>query len=209
MFEGLRVVRKRAGISQAELARRIGTRQSNIAAYENGAKGMSEKLASRVLKALDEDDSPSSVDLVIANRIKAFQQAKKKGDLERMFDSATAVVKAGAATPGALPLFHEMIEEIEAEIDEADGLDTDDDRDLYGRVRPVLKGSDDEDDRDLYGRVVAKPSGDDEDDGRDMFGRVIRPVDQDDDDDEEEYEDDDDLDGIEEDNRDIYGRKIR
>jgi transcriptional regulator with XRE-family HTH domain len=170
MFEGLRVLRKRAGVTQAELAERIGTRQSNIAAYESGGKAMGLKLANRVLEALDEDDNPSSADLVIGNRIKAFQKAKKDGDLESMFDSATAVIKAGAATPGALPLFHEMISDIEDEIDEADGYeDDDDDRDLFGRIKPVLKGSDDEDDgRDMYGRVVSSPSGGDDDDDLDL-----------------------------------------
>jgi transcriptional regulator with XRE-family HTH domain len=236
MFKDIKSVRKRAGLTQGELAARAGMDRPNLSAIESGRRTMSMKLADRVLEALDEDDSPGAEDLVIANRIRAFQNAKKNGDLERMFDSATAVIKAGAATPGALPLFHEMISDIEAEIDEAD--DEDDGRDLFGRVLPVLKDSGDEDDeddgRDMYGRVVSSPrnhdgdddgmddgrdmfgrvmrspsGGDDEDDGRDMFGRVIRPVDQDDDDDEEEYEDDDDLEGVEEDNRDIYGRKIR
>ncbi len=204
MFDSLRVVRKRAGVTQAELAERMGTSQSNICAYESGRRTMSMKLADRVLEALDEDDSPGAEDLVIANRIRAFQNAKKDGDLESMFDSATAVIKAGAATPGALPLFHEMISDIEAEIDEEDD---DDGRDLFGRVRPVLKDSEDEDDgRDMYGRVVSSPHGDDDDDGRDLFGRVIRP--QNEDADDEDEDEDDDLEGVEEDNRDMFGRKI-
>jgi transcriptional regulator with XRE-family HTH domain len=200
MFEDLKAVRKRAGLTQAELAARAGLDRPNLSAIEGGRRTMSVKLANRVLDALDEDDAPSAADLVIGNRIKAFQKAKKRGDLGGMFDSATAVIKAGAATPGALPLFEEMIGEIEDAIDEEDGLDTDDDRDLFGRVKPVLKGSDDEDDgRDLFGRVVSSPDGDDGDDGRDLFGRVIRPVDED--------EDDEDLEG-DDDGRDMFGRRI-
>ena len=160
MFEGLRVLRKRAGVTQAELAERIGTRQSNIAAYESGGKTMGLKIANRVLKALDEDDSPGAADLVISNRIRAFQLAKKNGDLGRMLDCASAVIKAGSATPGAVSLFEELISDIEDEIDQEDGLDTDDDRDLYGRVKPVVKGSDEDDDRDLFGRRVSSPHGD-------------------------------------------------
>jgi transcriptional regulator with XRE-family HTH domain len=198
MFKGLRAVRKRAGISQAELAERIGTRQSNIAAYESGGKTMSTKIANRVLKALDADDSPGAADLVISNRIRAFQLAKKNGDLGKMLDSASAVIKAGAATPEALPLFEEMVSEVERAIDEEDGYE-DDDRDLHGRIKPVVKGSDEDDGRDMYGRVVSSPHGDDDDDGRDLFGRVIRPQNEDADD---EDEDDEDLD----DGRDVFGR---
>ncbi len=171
---------------------------------------MSTTIADRVLEALDGVDAPSSADLVIANRLRAFQIAKKKGDFGRMLDCTRAVIKAGAATPEALPLFEEMVSEVERGVDDEDDEDDEDDgRDLFGRVLPVLKGSEDEDDgRDMYGRVVSSPSGDDDDDGRDLFGRVIRPVDQGGEDDEE-YEDEDDLEGVEEDNRDIYGRKIR
>jgi hypothetical protein len=127
------------------------------------------KIANRVLKALDEDDSPGAADLVISNRIRAFQLAKKNGDLGRMLDCASAVIKAGSATPGAVSLFEELISDIEDEIDQEDGLDTDDDRDLYGRVKPVVKGSDEDDDgRDMYGRVVSSPSGGDDDDDLDL-----------------------------------------
>lgn len=220
MFEDIRSVRKRAGLTQGELAARAGMDRPNISAMESGRRTMSTTIADRVLEALDEVDAPSSADLVIANRLRAFQIAKKKGDFGRMLDCTRAVIKAGAATPEALPLFEEMVSEVERGIDEEDD---DDGRDLFGRVRPVLKGSEDEDDgRDLYGRVVSSPSGDDDDDGRDLFGRVIRPVDQDgEDEDDEDDEDDDDgrdvfgrvvrspnHDGIEEDNRDMFGRKI-
>jgi transcriptional regulator with XRE-family HTH domain len=47
----LRAARLRSGISQAELARRAGTSQATISAYENGAKEPSVAVFARLLAA--------------------------------------------------------------------------------------------------------------------------------------------------------------
>lgn len=47
----LRRARQRAGLSQEELARRAGTSQATISAYENGAKEPSLRTLDRVLAA--------------------------------------------------------------------------------------------------------------------------------------------------------------
>lgn len=149
MFEDLKTVREKAGMTQHELAVRAGLDRPNLSAIEGGRRVVSLKLANRVLKALDEDDSPSAEDLVVANRIRAFQRAKQSGDLGTMLDSATAVAKMISATPEALTLFAEMVGEIEKAADFEDGFE-EDRRDILGRVLPDLDGGqDDEEDEDL------------------------------------------------------------
>lgn len=48
----IRRARRRAGISQAELASRMGTSQPTIAAYESGARVPSERMLARLLSAM-------------------------------------------------------------------------------------------------------------------------------------------------------------
>lgn len=53
----LRQARRRAGLTQAELARLVGTSQPTLSAYENGSKVPGEVVQRRLLRALD--DRPS------------------------------------------------------------------------------------------------------------------------------------------------------
>lgn len=48
-------LRKRQGISQSELARKIGTTQSNIARIETGKQNLSIGLLAKIGKALDKE----------------------------------------------------------------------------------------------------------------------------------------------------------
>lgn len=183
----LRMVRKKAGYSQRELAELIGTSQPNIAHYESGKKVFSMKIANKVIREIGERNATGS-ELVLGNRLAAFKRAKGEGDLPGMLDSAKAVSKTLATTPEAMGLLKEMVGTMEEATGDHDDLDGDG-RDLFGRVRPAMKNADsEEDDRDVFGRVLPDlDSGDEED-----F--------------EDEYEDDEDeLDG---DRRDVFGRRI-
>ncbi len=91
-MEGLRLVRKRAGYSQREVAELVGTSQPNICAYETGDRAMSLKIANKVLGEIGESNV-SGAELVVANRLKAYKRARESGDVSGMFNAAKAVAK--------------------------------------------------------------------------------------------------------------------
>src|SRR3954471_959108 len=91
----LQAVRTRAGLTQGELARRAGTSQATISAYESGAKQPSVATFSRLLAAagarLAVEDAPAA-------RIEPSQ-----ADLERAGKTLAEVI----ALAEALPVRHE------------------------------------------------------------------------------------------------------
>lgn len=74
---GLRAARKRAGLTQQELANLVGTHRENLSQWESATKGLSFKMAKRLAGHL-EDAHPG--EMVTANRLSAYKRAKSEGD---------------------------------------------------------------------------------------------------------------------------------
>ncbi len=74
---GLRAARKRAGLTQEELATLVGTHRENLSQWESATKGLSFKMAKRLAGHL-EDAHPG--EMVTANRLTAYKRAKSEGD---------------------------------------------------------------------------------------------------------------------------------
>nr|ALS91130.1 helix-turn-helix domain protein [uncultured bacterium] len=89
--------RKRAGITQAELAKRIGSSQSRVAMIENGANGITLDL---VFKAL------FAVGGTMPDVVRELSELKKReAELRHRLDAADRILKAGGKKkPVAVPI---------------------------------------------------------------------------------------------------------
>jgi len=85
MVNRVRSLREAAGISQAELSRRSGVAQPNIAAYESGRRGLSEEMFSRLVDAA----RPLPHEALAARRADLVRLADRYGfENVRVFGSA-------------------------------------------------------------------------------------------------------------------------
>jgi transcriptional regulator with XRE-family HTH domain len=91
----LQAVRSRAGLTQSELARRAGTSQATISAYESGSKQPSLATFSRLLAA-------AGARLAVENAAAAVTEPSRS-DLERSGRTLAQVI----ALAEALPVRHE------------------------------------------------------------------------------------------------------
>ena len=88
----LRDARRSAGLSQAELAERVGTSQATVSAYENGTKQPSVATLSRLLAA-------AGARLTVAPAAQAVREPSPR-ELKRAARSLTDVLALAEALPG-------------------------------------------------------------------------------------------------------------
>ena len=87
----LRTSRKRAGLTQEQLADLVGVSQSNIAGMESAVRAVSKTMGNRLAQHVGVE----SVELVIANRLAAYKRGKQESDARAVLTAAKAIVEAG------------------------------------------------------------------------------------------------------------------
>lgn len=85
----LRTVRKRAGLTQRELARLTGVGHPNIAAMETGNRTMGYAVAEELAGFLEVD----SAQLLVANRLAAMDRAAKTQDAPSVIRAVKTIVE--------------------------------------------------------------------------------------------------------------------
>src|SRR3954462_11097337 len=88
----LHAARTRAGLSQAELARRAGTSQANVSAYETGAKQPSVATFSRLLAA-------TGARLSVSHAAPASVAQASPAELRRSGQTPAQVIRLAEALP--------------------------------------------------------------------------------------------------------------
>ncbi len=106
--EAIRSARRRAGITQAELARRLGTSQAAIAQLEAPSSNPTVATLDRVLYAaghrleLNAKPSKPNVDLTLIARQLRLTPAQRLAAFETAYQSARELYLAGARARGEL-----------------------------------------------------------------------------------------------------------
>ena len=88
----LQAARTRAGLSQAELARRAGTSQATVSAYESGSKQPSVATFSRLL-------STAGARLTVADEVRAPVAVPAPAELRRAGETLAEVIRLAEALP--------------------------------------------------------------------------------------------------------------
>jgi transcriptional regulator with XRE-family HTH domain len=102
----IRDARSRAGLTQAELARRIGTSQPVVARLESGSANPTLATLERALNAtghrlrLSAEPQPSGVDESLIRRHLALAPAERMASLESMYREARKLARAGESARG-------------------------------------------------------------------------------------------------------------
>lgn len=167
----LRTARKRAGLSQEQLAVKAGIEQSNISALESGSRPLGERLAERLAQHVP----AYAPELVVKNRVARLSKALDTGDKVGALEECLVILKT------CQPYEHHFDEDFKRDLTrlanyvskfaagdfDEDYDDFDDGRDFHGRrIRPL-----DRHEVFDYGEDY-----DDFDDGRDIHGLRIRPL---------------------------------
>jgi transcriptional regulator with XRE-family HTH domain len=147
MKSALKTLRKRAGISQGELARRANVSQQAISFVEDGLPGMGLKATKRVAKELGVD----GLALFVEERSRAYKRCKAEGDIAGAISHARALVSAiGDADPdGADALVDDVVALVRgggAATKAAGG---------YPTPEEFIAAAEAGDNRDVYGRRFA------------------------------------------------------
>lgn len=86
----LREARKRAGLTQAELARRAKTSQTTISAYENGRKEPSVATLSRLLAVMGSRLEARRAEIVVPSRRQQEAVARQLSDVLGLAETIAA-----------------------------------------------------------------------------------------------------------------------
>jgi transcriptional regulator with XRE-family HTH domain len=104
----LQSLRSQAGLSQAQLARRLGTTQPAIARLESASSNPTVETLARAVSALggrlrlEVDDVPPAVDESLIRQHLELTPAQRIAQLEAMDREARAIARAGAKARGEL-----------------------------------------------------------------------------------------------------------
>jgi len=126
---GLKTARTKAGLTQRELAKMIGTDRANIAGMESAARSMSVKMAERLAERVD----AGSAELVIANRLAAMKTAKKENDAASVLLAAKGILEI-AGGEELTPAGEAFLDAVADEALEFAGKSSHEDEEVYGVI---------------------------------------------------------------------------
>jgi transcriptional regulator with XRE-family HTH domain len=104
----IREARRTAGLTQAQLARRLGTTQPAIARLESVGSNPTVRTLEQALQAsgrrlrLASDPAPPSIDESLIRKQLELTPAQRIASLEAMYDEARAIALAGDRARGSL-----------------------------------------------------------------------------------------------------------